>query len=120
MFTGIIEEIGTLSQIERGSSFCHLTIRADTVLDDCKQGDSIAVNGTCLTVTRILRDGFVADVMAEAFFTRCRSRSPHLRHVAEKIRILQTQMSDDGPWTDGRVELMVTSMLTDVERGVEA
>ena len=65
MFTGIIEEIGTLSRIERGAGSCHLTIGAVKVLDDCKLGDSIAVNGVCLTVTRQYSDGFVADVMAE-------------------------------------------------------
>ena len=65
MFTGIIEEIGTLSRIERSTGFCQLTINARKVLDDCKPGDSIAVNGTCLTVTRQYPDGFVADVVAE-------------------------------------------------------
>lgn len=65
MFTGIIEEIGTLDRIERGASFCKLSIRATQIIDDCKPGDSIAVNGACLTVTRVLSNGFVADVMAE-------------------------------------------------------
>jgi len=65
MFTGIIEEIGTLSRIERAAGSCHLTIAATKVLDDCKLGDSIAVNGVCLTVTRQYSDGFAADVMAE-------------------------------------------------------
>ena len=65
MFTGIIEEIGTLSRTERTVGSCQLTIRADDVLDDCKAGDSIAVNGVCLTVIRQYAEGFVADVMAE-------------------------------------------------------
>jgi riboflavin synthase len=65
MFTGIVEEIGTLSLIERGASFCKLTISASKILDDCKEGDSVAVNGTCLTVTRLHTDSFVADAMAE-------------------------------------------------------
>jgi len=65
MFTGIIEEIGTLSRIERGASFCHLTIQASRVLEDCKDGDSIAVNGICLTVTRHSANSFVVDAMAE-------------------------------------------------------
>jgi len=65
VFTGIIEEIGTLSRIERTADFCHLTVNSSKVLDDCEPGDSIAVNGTCLTVTQRLSDGFVADVMAE-------------------------------------------------------
>ena len=64
MFTGIIEEIGTLSRIERAGGSCQLTIRAGKVLD-CKPGDSIAVNGACLTVTRQYSGSFVADVMAE-------------------------------------------------------
>jgi len=65
MFTGIIEELGTLSRIERAAGFCRLAISAGKVLDDCREGDSIAVNGACLTVTRRRPDGFVADVMAE-------------------------------------------------------
>ena len=65
MFTGIIEEIGTLSRIERTAGSCHLAIRASKVLDDCKPGDSISVNGVCLTVTQQHPDGFIADVMAE-------------------------------------------------------
>jgi len=65
MFTGIIEEIGTLSRIERSTGFCRLAIRASRISDDCKAGDSIAVNGVCLTVTRQYPDGFTADVMAE-------------------------------------------------------
>lgn len=65
MFTGIIEEIGALSRIERAAGFCRLAIRAGKVLDDCKPGDSIAVNGVCLTVTLQYPDGFAADVMAE-------------------------------------------------------
>ena len=64
MFTGIIEEIGTLSRIERAGGSCQLTIRAGKVID-CKPEDSIAVNGACLTVTRQYSGSFVADVMAE-------------------------------------------------------
>jgi riboflavin synthase len=65
MFTGIVEEIGTLSRIERGHSFCQLAVSARKILDDCREGDSIAINGACLTVTQRQSDGFTADVMAE-------------------------------------------------------
>ena len=51
MFTGIIEEVGTVMQIMRGQHSAVLTIRAWTVLEHTKIGDSIAVNGICLTVT---------------------------------------------------------------------
>jgi riboflavin synthase len=65
MFTGIIEEIGIISNIERSATSCKLTISAKKIMDDCKLGDSISINGTCLTVTRTLDNRFVADVMAE-------------------------------------------------------
>lgn len=63
MFTGIIEEIGTVRRI--GSGRIH--IRAKTVLEGVKIGDSIAVNGVCLTVTELGADFFAADVMPETF-----------------------------------------------------
>ena len=65
MFTGIVEEIGILSRIDRGRSFCQLAVSARKILDDCKEGDSISINGACLTVTQRQSDGFTADVMAE-------------------------------------------------------
>ncbi|MBU5470411.1 riboflavin synthase [Falcatimonas sp. MSJ-15] len=65
MFTGIIEELGVVKSIAiNGASGC-ITIKARKVLEGTKLGDSIAVNGTCLTVTSINSDGFSADVMAE-------------------------------------------------------
>ena len=65
MFTGIVEETGSLLSIERGAESAILTIRANLVLEGTKVGDSIAVNGVCLTVTRLGQDRFSADVMAE-------------------------------------------------------
>jgi riboflavin synthase len=67
MFTGIIEEIGTISRIQRGGTWCVLTIAAKTVLEDAKLGDSIAVNGVCLTVTSFSQNHFTVDVMPETF-----------------------------------------------------
>ena len=51
MFTGIVEETGTIKKIEKGTSSGRLTIEADKVLQGSKIGDSIAVNGVCLTIT---------------------------------------------------------------------
>ena len=76
MFTGIIEEVGIVDQIRRGGEFAKLRIRARTVLGripdpadpfarPTKPGDSIAVNGICLTVTDLEHDHFTADVMPE-------------------------------------------------------
>jgi riboflavin synthase len=61
MFTGIVEEIGIVRGINSGC----LTIEAKKVLDGTKSGDSIAVNGACLTVTTIGKDKFSVDVMPE-------------------------------------------------------
>ncbi len=65
MFTGIIEEIGTVAMIQRGQHSAVLKIQAKTVLKGTKTGDSIAVNGVCLTVTELFSDSFKADVMHE-------------------------------------------------------
>lgn len=65
MFTGIIEEIGTVERVKKGRHSAVLTIRAETVLEDTKIGDSIAVNGICLTVRLLGSDSFSADVMHE-------------------------------------------------------
>lgn len=65
MFTGIIEEVGKIKNISKTSSGILLTISADKVLRDCNIGDSIAVNGICLTVTKFDNDSFTVDVMNE-------------------------------------------------------
>ncbi|MBE5944129.1 MAG: riboflavin synthase [Lachnospiraceae bacterium] len=65
MFTGIIEEVGTIKAIQRGSKSEVLTIQGDVVTKGTAVGDSIAVNGVCLTVTTISGNVFTADVMAE-------------------------------------------------------
>jgi len=67
MFTGIIEEIGTISRIERSGQAMILTVQASKIMDDVKLGDSIAVNGVCLTVTRFDATSFTVDVMPETF-----------------------------------------------------
>ena len=65
MFTGIVEELGTVKKIKKGANSAVFTIRAEKILDDLRTGDSVAVNGICLTVTACLEDGFTADVMHE-------------------------------------------------------
>ena len=65
MFTGIVEELGTIENIRRGSQSAVLHIRCKDVLEGTKVGDSIAVNGVCLTVTGMDGQGYTADVMAE-------------------------------------------------------
>ncbi|MDR1756221.1 MAG: riboflavin synthase [Culturomica sp.] len=65
MFTGIIEEIGTVKRMTRGKRSVVLEIEAHKILEDTKIGDSISTNGVCLTVTELGADFFRADVMPE-------------------------------------------------------
>ena len=65
MFTGIIEEVGAIRHIRMGSASCVITVGAEKVLTDVHIGDSIAVNGTCLTVCSFDGGSFSADVMPE-------------------------------------------------------
>lgn len=65
MFTGIIEEIGIVEGLHKSQDVCRLTIRAPKVMKDTALGDSIAVNGICLTVASMSGDTFQADVMGE-------------------------------------------------------
>ena len=65
MFTGIIEETGTIKAVKHGARSSQLTIRAKKVVEDVKVGDSINTNGVCLTVTAFGTDYFMVDVMPE-------------------------------------------------------
>ena len=65
MFTGIVAELGTVKGIQRSSQAGVLTIAASQVLSDGNVGDSIAIDGVCLTITDLTREDFTADVSAE-------------------------------------------------------
>ncbi len=65
MFTGIVEELGEVVAVERQSDAARLTVRGPLVVSDAAPGDSIAVNGVCLTVAERGAGTFTADVMAE-------------------------------------------------------
>ncbi|MDX6326665.1 MAG: riboflavin synthase [Nocardioidaceae bacterium] len=66
MFTGIVEELGEVVALERLADSVRLTVHGPAVSDDVALGDSIAVNGCCLTVAEQVPEGFTADVMAES------------------------------------------------------
>lgn len=80
MFTGIIEELGIIRAMDRRTDSIVLTIEAHTVLEGTRIGDSIAVNGVCLTVTSLNDTSFTADVMHETMrrtsFCELRTGSP--------------------------------------------
>jgi len=91
MFTGIIEEIGTIGRIERSGQAMVLTVQASKIMDDVKLGDSIAVNGVCLTVTRFDATSFTVDVMPETF----RKTNLHELSVGSPVN-LERAMPADG------------------------
>lgn len=91
VFTGIIEEIGTVKGIQSGTRSMTMTITAEKVLSDVRLGDSIAVNGVCLTVKEFDRRTFAADVMPETF------DSTSLRQLTAGSRVnLERAMAADG------------------------
>ena len=65
MFTGIIEEIGTVKAVKKGAKSTSITISGNGLFSDLKLGDSVAANGVCLTVTKLNDNNFTADVMNE-------------------------------------------------------
>ncbi len=91
MFTGIIEELGTIRDLRTAGSSGQIMIGADKVLKGTEIGDSIAVNGVCLTVTQISSDGFTADVMPETM----RRTSLSIVGRGDKVN-LERAMAADG------------------------
>lgn len=91
MFTGIVEEVGTVKQIKQGSESLQLQINAKKILQDVNLGDSISVNGVCLTVTNFTESTFDMDIMPETFHHTA------LRHlkVGSKVN-LERAMSANG------------------------
>lgn len=91
MFTGMVEEIGTIRAVRRGAHSSVLSIGAALVLSGLKVGDSVAVNGVCLTATGKDEGGFTADVMHE---TLNRSSLDSL-HAGSRVN-LERAMAADG------------------------
>lgn len=89
MFTGLIEEVGILKRIERGAEHATITIKARQVLTDVNIGDSIAVNGICLTVVSHRESEFTADVMEETFrrTNLCELKSGSFVNLERALRI---------------------------------
>lgn len=93
MFTGIIEEVGRVKSLRRGSRSFTLEVEASVVMDDTRVGDSIATNGVCLTVTSLTNLGFTADVMPETVSrTSLGELSPGSPVNLERALSLQTRL----------------------------
>ena len=103
MFTGLVAELGTVQRLARQGSSYHLTVGAKKVLANLKIGDSVAVNGACLTVVRMDDSGFTADVMPETVrLTNIGSLQPGSKVNLE--RTLRLCDGLDGHIVSGHVE----------------
>ena len=103
MFTGLVAELGTVQRLARQGNSYHLTVGAKKVLENLKIGDSVAVNGACLTVVRMDDSGFTADVMPETVrLTNIGSLQPGSRVNLE--RTLRLCDGLDGHIVSGHVE----------------
>ena len=113
MFTGIIEETGELKSIQKGSRSCVLTIGCAKVLEGTQIGDSIAVNGVCLTVTSLAGSAFTADVMPETL-----NRSSLSELKAHSVVNLERAMSAEGRFGGHIVSGHIdgTGTITDIRR----
>ncbi len=103
MFTGIVEELGTVEAVVDQGDAVRLTVRAATVLEDVRLGDSICVNGCCLTVATLGEETFTADVMQETLDkTSLRGVAPGDRDNLERAATLQTRLG--GHLVQGHVD----------------
>ncbi|MDQ0339175.1 riboflavin synthase [Caldalkalibacillus uzonensis] len=112
MFTGIVEEIGTIKAVNKGPDCSQLVIGAKKILEDVNTGDSIAVNGVCLTVTAYNRDSFQVDVMPETL------KATSLRNVKSGSKVnLERAMQANGRFGGHIVSGHVdgTGMITKIE-----
>ena len=97
MFTGLIASLGTVERLAEGSTRCRLTVRAPQLLSGVKIGDSIAVNGVCLTVVHLRGDTFTADVMPETV----RRTTLHLLQPGDRVNLEKALRPTDG--LDGHI-----------------
>src|SRR4030043_1501099 len=99
MFTGIVEEIGIVREISTG----RLTVEAKKVLEGTKPGDSIAINGACLTVTSIKKDNFSVDVMPETI----RRTNLGRLHYSDSVNLERAMLAEGrfgGHFVQGHVD----------------
>jgi len=93
VFTGIVEEVGTVRSIRPGAASVVVDVAASTVTDDAAVGDSILTDGVCLTITALRRDGFTADAMPETVRrTTLSERRPGDRLNLERAMTLSSRL----------------------------
>lgn len=97
MFTGLVAELGTVQKLAQQGESYHLTVAAVKVLQNLKIGDSVAVNGACLTVVSMDDTAFTADVMPETV----RLTNIGSLHAGDRVNLERTLRLCDG--LDGHI-----------------
>lgn len=97
MFTGLVAELGTVEKLARQGESYHLTVAAKKVMNNLKIGDSVAVNGACLTVVHMDDNAFTADVMPETV----RLTNIGSLHAGDRVNLERTLRLCDG--LDGHI-----------------
>jgi riboflavin synthase len=123
MFTGIVEEVGTLRSLRVGEQSATLDVTATLVTGDAAVGDSILVDGVCLTLTALDPRGFTADVMPETVRrTTLADRRPGDRLNLERALTLRSRLGGhlvsghiDGVGTVARVTPEANALIVDIE-----
>ena len=103
MFTGLIEDVGTISRLERGAGGAFIAVTHSPVIDDLKQGDSVAVDGVCLTVTEVGSQSFSVDASAETI-RRSTLRTKQLHQKVNLERALRFSDRLGGHLVTGHVD----------------
>src|SRR5579863_8778231 len=103
MFTGIIEELGTVQSIEHGNTGARLTVACSRVLADATPGASVAVNGTCLTAVELGENRFSADLAPETL-RRTNLGALHVGSLVNLERPLRANDRLDGHFVLGHVD----------------
>ena len=119
MFTGLIAELGRITAVEKGESSAVFTIAAPSLISQIALGDSVAVNGVCLTATSITGDAFTADVMVQTLAVTSLSQLSVGSPVnLELAALLNTRMG--GHMVQGHVDGVATVVgLTPGEKWVQ-
>lgn len=103
MFTGLIEELGTIKRITRHARGVSLTIGAKRILEDMHLGDSIATHGVCLTITRIGKAEFDVDVIQDTLNTTV-LKTLNIAHKVHLERAMRADSRFGGHFVSGHVD----------------
>ena len=105
MFTGIIEEVGQISAIYKSEDLFQISVKTDSILNESKVGDSISINGVCLTLTSIKSNSFTSDVVSETI-ERTNLKYIKVGNYINLERAMRADSRFDGHIVQGHVEGM--------------